>query len=110
MRGEAEHPAALPQPSTDGVQVIHSFLHEHYRQTLDDPLPGLSCKTLRQAVSTNKDRKEAVILLKRLANIEHRRIAQHGHKAYDMGWTWQELGIQRPAEHRSILSSRSLSL
>ena len=110
MRGKAEHPAALPQPTADGVQVIHLFFQEHYRQTLDDPMPGLGGKTLRQAVRTNKDRKEAVVLLKRLANIEDRRVEQHGHRAYDTGWIWQELGIQRPAEHRSFLSRRTLSL
>ena len=81
-----------------------------YPLTLDEPLPVLGGMSLQDAMTTNKDRKEAVVLLKRLANIEHRRVAQHGHKAYDTGWIWQELGIQRPADHGIILSRRTLSL
>lgn len=80
--------------SVEEVQVVHSFLDEHYRQTLDQPLPILSGKTLRQAVTTKKGRKEAVEWLKQLENIEHRRAAEQSHKAYDTGWIWQELGIE----------------
>ena len=84
------------KPATaEEVQVVHSFLDEHYRQTLDEPLPVLGGKTLRQAVKTKKGRKEAVDWLKQLENLEHRRAADEGHKAYDAGWIWQELGIER---------------
>ena len=63
-------------------------------KTLDDPLPMLGGKTLRQAVTTNKGRKKAVDWLKHLENIEHRRTANQGLKPYDTGWIWQELGIE----------------
>ena len=80
--------------SAEEVQAVHSFLDEHYRQTLDQPLPVLGGKTLRQAVKTKKGRKEAVEWLKQLENVEHRSAAEQGHKAYDAGWIWQELGIE----------------
>ena len=80
----------------EAVQAMHSFLDEHYRQTLDDPLPVLGGKTLREAVKTKKGRKEAVDWIKQLENMEHRRAADQGHKAYDTGWIWQELGLERP--------------
>ena len=80
--------------SAEAVQAVHSFLDEHYRQTLDQPLPVLGGKTLRQAVKTKKGRKEAVDWLKQLENMEHRRAADQGHKAYDTVWIWQELGIE----------------
>jgi len=83
------------------VQAMHSYLDAHYRNTLDEPLPLLGGKTLRQAVKTAKGRKEAVDWLKQLENIEHRRAADQGHKAYDTGWIWQELGIERPGGHSS---------
>ena len=82
--------------SAEEVQAIHLFLDGHYRHTLDEPLPVLGGKTLRQAVTTNKGRKQAVDWLKQLENMEHRRAAEQGHKAYDTGWIWQELGIERP--------------
>ena len=67
------------------MQAIHLFLDGHYRHTLDEPLPVLGGKTLRQAVTTNKGREQAVDWLKQLENIEHRRAADQGHKAYGHG-------------------------
>ncbi len=85
-----------PAETAEEVQALHSYLDQHYRHTLDDPLPMLGGTTLRQAVKTNKGRERAIDWLKQLDNIEHRRAADQGLKPYETGWIWQELGIDRP--------------
>ena len=82
-------------PSAEELKALHAYLDEHYRNTLDEPIPMLGGKTLREAVKTKAGRKEAVDWIKQLENLEHRRAAEEpGYKAYDTGWIWEELGIE----------------
>lgn len=95
------HRAEPPQeevriPTEEEVKAIHLHLDDHYRHTLDEPLPILGGKTLRKAAATKNGRQEAIDWLKQLENMEHRRAAKQGHPPYDTGWIWQELGIERP--------------
>ena len=83
-------------PPDEAVQVIHSYLNDYYRRTLDDPLPILDGKSLREAAATPKGRGRVIDWLKQLENIEHRRAAQQGHRPYDTAWLWRELGIEAP--------------
>ena len=83
-------------PTDEEVEAIRLYLDDHYRRTLDEPLPMLGGKTLRQAAATKAGRQEAIDWLKQLENMEHRRAAAGGHVAYETGWIWQELGIERP--------------
>ena len=83
-------------PSEEALKAVHAFLDDHYRRTLDDPLPVLGGKTPRQAAKTKKGREEVVAWLKGLENIEHRKATREGQPAYDTTWIWQELGIERP--------------
>lgn len=83
-------------PPEEAVVAIHAYLDDHYRRTLDDPLPMLGGRTLRQAAKTKEGRKEVLNWLKGLENIEHRKAARQGQPAYDTTWIWQELGIERP--------------
>ena len=75
-------------------QVIHSYLDDHYRRALDDPLPLLDGKTPRQAVKTKKGRAQVVGWLKLLENSEFRRAAGQGHNPYDTAWMWRELKVE----------------
>jgi hypothetical protein len=68
-------------------------LTQHYRRTLDDPLPLLDDKTPRQAVKTKKGRAQIVGWLKLLENSEFRRAAGQGHNPYDTAWMWRELKL-----------------
>ena len=86
----------IESATEEDVQAIHAYLDEHYRHTLDDPLPVLGGRTLRQAARTKKGRKQAIDWLKQLENLEHHRAAKQEHKAYDTRWIWKELGIERP--------------
>lgn len=83
-------------PTEEEVKAIHLHIDDHYRHTLDEPLPILGGKTLRKAAATKNGRQEAIDWLKQLENMEHRRAATQGHPPYDTGWIWQELGIERP--------------
>ena len=92
-RGAPNEPAVLPEQA---VQAIHSRLDGDFRRILDDPLPALDGKTLREAAATPDGRERAVVWLKQLENVTHRRAAQMGHRPYDTAWLWHELGIEMP--------------
>ena len=83
-------------PPDEAVQVIHTYLDDHYRRTIDDPLPMLDGKSLRESAATREGRGRVIDWLKQLENIEHRRAAQQGHQPYDTAWLWRELGIEAP--------------
>ena len=83
-------------PPEEALQVMHSYLDDHYRRTLDEPFPMLDGKTLREAAATTKGRDRVVDWLKQLENAEHHRAAQHGHRPYDTAWLWRELRIEAP--------------
>ena len=80
----------------EASRIVHAHLDEHYRRTLDNPIPVLDGKTLRQAAATAEGRAQAIDWLKQLENAEHHRAAQQGEKPYDTAWIWRELGIERP--------------
>ena len=91
-----ETPPREPDGKVRSVYPGCSALDDHYRRTLDDPLPMLDGKTLREAARTRTGRPQVIDWLKELENIEHRRAAQEGHRPYDAAWLWRELGIEVP--------------
>ena len=97
MEARAEHSPEAPEIRPDeGVQVMHSSLDDHYRGTLDDPLPMRDGQTLREAAATRKGRARVIDWLKALENTEHRRAVEQGHRPYDTAWLWRALGIEAP--------------
>lgn len=91
-----EGPQEAEMPPGKETAAIHAYLDEHYRRVLDEPLPALDGKTLRQAASSEKDRGRAIDWLKQLENMEHHRAAAQGVRSYDASWIWRELGIVAP--------------
>ncbi len=73
-------------------QMAHEYLEQHYRDTLDQPIPALDGKTPRQAVRSTAGRKKVIDWLK---TIENRSARQTGSPVaeYDFGWMWDELGL-----------------
>ena len=86
----------LGLPPEEAARIIHAYFDEHFRRTLDEPLPILDGKTPRQAAATPEGREQAIDWLKQLENTEHRRAAQQGEKPYDTAWIWRELGLEVP--------------
>ena len=83
-------------PAEVAEQAIHSFLDDHYRQALDEPLPLLDGKTPRQAARSKKGREQVTSWLKKLENSETRRAASQGQLPYDFQWMWREMKIDNP--------------
>ena len=76
------------------AKIIHNYLEDHYRRTIDDPLPFLDGKSPRKAVKSKKGRAQVVEWLKRLENSEHRRSKAEGQTPYDLTWMWNELNLK----------------
>lgn len=82
-------------PPEVAAQVVHGFYERHYRGWVDTPLPALRGKTPREAAGSKTGRPKVVALLKDLESHAARdRLA--GRPAYDFGWMWAELGLDRP--------------
>jgi len=77
------------------VEIIHHHLDQHYRRTLDEPIPALGNKTPRQCASSKKGREKLIEWLKHLENNEQRRAASQGQVPYDSRWMWAELKLTR---------------
>lgn len=74
-------------------QLTRDYMDNHYRETLDAPIPALGGKSPRQAVRTAAGRDKVIDWLKMLEN----RSAGHGDGTiaeYDFGWMWIELGLE----------------
>ena len=74
-------------------QVIQDHMDQHYRETLDTPIPALGGKSPRQAARSKAGRADVVDWLKMLENNS----AKHRNDAiedYDFGWMWVELGLE----------------
>ncbi|MEO6380669.1 MAG: hypothetical protein ABIO35_01355, partial [Nitrobacter sp.] len=74
--------------------IVHDHLEEHYRRTLDEPVPALGSETPRAAVKTADGRLKVAEWLKL---IENQTAMSGDHNSamasYDFGWLWSELGI-----------------
>lgn len=80
-------------PPEMAEQAIAAYLDDHYRQSLDEPLPFLNDKTPRQVAKTKKGRGQVVNWLKKLENSEARRASSQGQQPYDFQWMWRELKV-----------------
>lgn len=89
-------PQAAEPTTEEETQAIHEYLDEHYLAVLDEPLPLLGGRTLREAAATKEHRKGVIDWIKQLENMEHHRAAEQGQAPYDTSWIWQALGLQRP--------------
>ena len=74
-------------------QIVQEHMDQHYRETLDAPIPALGGKSPYQEVRSKAGRAKVVGWLKALENNS----AKHRNDAieeYDFGWMWAELGLQ----------------
>jgi hypothetical protein len=72
-------------PPEAAAEIVPVFYERHYRGWLDEPLPALAGRTPRETAGL-KSACPKVIALERL----------EGRPAYDFGWMWGELGLERP--------------
>ncbi len=77
------------------AEVVGQFYGQHYGRWLDEPIPALGNRTPRHAARLKSVRPKLVALLQEFENLAARqRLA--GRPAYDFGWMWAELGLERP--------------
>jgi hypothetical protein len=62
---------------------------------LDEPVPALDGRTPREAAALKSARPQLISLLKGMENLSERD-RRAGRPAYDFGWMWGELGLDRP--------------
>jgi hypothetical protein len=85
---------SLPGVSPEEArEVIQAFMHRHYTETLDQPVPMLGNKTPRQAAKSAKGREKVAEWLKFLENGNAKQGDDTPMAGYDVGWMWQELGV-----------------
>jgi len=87
-------PAAEVPPEVQ-AGVISGYLERHYRGWVDEPLPALRGQTPREAARSKTGRPRLVALLKHMESLSARERLD-GRPAYDFGWMWGELGLDRP--------------
>ena len=80
-------------PPDEERSIVHQALTDHYRKTLDEPIPALGNQTPREAVKTAKGRKKVIAWLKRLENQSAQPRPEDPMGAYDFTWLWRELGV-----------------
>ncbi len=73
---------------------MQAFYERHYRAWLDEPLPALAGRTPREAANLKSARPKVIALLKDMENLSARERLE-GRPAYDFGWMWGQLGLER---------------
>jgi hypothetical protein len=92
--GSSEPP---PLPPDEMKRIVHQGMTDHYRRTLDEPIPALGNRLPRQAVKTARGKDKVIAWLKMLENSTGRRDPDDPMASYDFTWMWDELGL---SEHR----------
>jgi hypothetical protein len=91
--GDRDTVAAVPPEVA--AEIVGAFYERHYRRWLDEPIRALGGRTPREAARLKAARPKLVELLQEFENRSARqRLA--GQPAYDFGWMWAELGLERP--------------
>ena len=95
-----ERPARRARPEDDAppeaaAEIVQAFYERHYRAWLDEPLPALDGRTPREAANLKSARPKVIALLKDMENLSARERLE-GRPAYDFGWMWGQLGLERP--------------
>jgi hypothetical protein len=73
--------------------IVHQSLTDHYRRTLDEPIPSFDNESPREAVKTAKGRQKVIAWLKMLENHSARQGPDDPMGSYDFAWMWEELGL-----------------
>jgi hypothetical protein len=99
---------AEPAPEADQVppeveaELLGARYDKHYRAWVDTSLPALRGQTPSEAARSKAGRPRVVALLKDMESLSAReRLA--GRPAYDFGWMWVELGLDRPGSAAPLL-------
>jgi hypothetical protein len=93
QRGRTLPRGSLSISPEEERRIVHQALTDHYRRTLDDPIPVLDGQSPRKAAMTRKGRTKVLEWLKELENSSARHGLDDPMAGYDFAWLWQELGL-----------------
>lgn len=89
-------PAASEVPGLDEETkrlALGRVKDNHYGRVLDEPVPAPGGKSPRACARSKRHRGKVVAWLEDLENLELRAAARQDPGAYDVGWIWEELGL-----------------
>lgn len=81
--------------SPQAQAAVSEYLTNHYRQTLDEPIPMLGDKSPRECASNEKYRHKAIGWLQEIDRQNDK------NQPYDTTWMWEELNL---TQHRTLPS------
>jgi hypothetical protein len=99
-RAIADRPRDIPIEPREAAALLLEYQESHCRRWPDEPLPALDGRTPRQAARSRALRPRLIDVLKEIENAEAR-AARPESPAYDFGWIWDELRLDRPAPSRA---------
>lgn len=76
-------------------QIFQTFLHKHYANFLDDPVPALNHQTPRQACKTKAGKERVRALLETYEANERRMAEQMGRPQVSYDFLWEMVELQR---------------
>lgn len=92
-----QHDAGANEPldltAEEEAEIHKAFMDQHYRETLDQPIPMLDDKTPRQAARTKKGKDKVAAWIKYLERQTTSRSNKDLGDPYDFLWMWEELGV-----------------
>ena len=78
------------------TELIHGALTDHYRKTIDEPIPALEDLSPRAAAQTAAGRRKVADWLKHLENqSKSGRPPDDPMASYDFTWLWRDLGLEK---------------
>ena len=78
------------------TELVHGALTDHYRKTIDEPIPALEDLSPRAAAQTAAGRRKVADWLKHLENqSKSGRPPDDPMASYDFTWLWRDLGLEK---------------
>jgi len=78
------------------AELVHGALTDHYRKTLDEPIPALGDLSPRAAAKTATGRRKVADWLKHIENqTKSGRPSDDPMASYDFAWLWHDLGLEK---------------
>jgi hypothetical protein len=83
-------------PAELQAELVHGALTDHYRKTLDEPIPALGDLSPRAAAQTAAGRRKVADWLKHIENqTKSGRELDDPMASYDFTWLWRDLGLEK---------------
>jgi hypothetical protein len=83
-------------PAELQAELVHGALTDHYRKTLDEPIPALGDLSPRAAAQTAAGRRKVADWLKHIENqTKSGRQSGDPMASYDFTWLWRDLGLEK---------------